>query len=235
VRLIGGSNLRAGVELKLSPGWKTYWRYPGDSGVPPRFDFSRSTNVQSVAVQWPAPHRFSDGVGYSIGYRNGVIFPLRVVPQNASQPVTLRLDLQYAVCEKVCVPVDARAELSLSSGASSQDAALTVAEAAVPKPALLDGGLDFYIRSVKRDPADKRRILVDVVAPENSKVDLFAEGPSPDWALPLPTDAPGAAAGQRRFAFDLDGLPPGAKADGAVLTLTAVTGTGAIEVKAALD
>src|SRR5262245_8662823 len=71
IRLISGKasadgTLRAGIELKLSPGWKTYWRYPGDSGVPPQFDFSRSSNVKSVTVSWPAPHRFSDGAGYSI-------------------------------------------------------------------------------------------------------------------------------------------------------------------------
>jgi DsbC/DsbD-like thiol-disulfide interchange protein len=231
----GSGALRAGVELKLSPGWKTYWRYPGDSGVPPRFDFSRSTNVQSVTVGWPAPHRFSDATGSSIGYRGGVIFPLRIVPQNTSQPVTLRLDLQYAVCEKVCIPVDAKVELAPGSGASSQDAALAAAEAMVPAATPLGGGKDFAITSVTRDPADKRRVVVDVMAPEHAKVDLFAEGPSPDWALPLPAAMPGAPAGQRRFAFDLEGLPPGAKADGAMLTLTAVGESGAIEVKAALD
>jgi len=231
----GSGALRAGVELKLSSGWKTYWRYPGDSGVPPRFDFSRSTNVKSVTVAWPTPHRFSDATGYSIGYRGGVLFPLRIVPQNASQPVTLRLDLQYAICEKVCIPVDAKVELAPGSGASSQDAALAAAEAMVPTSTPLGGGKDFAIVSVTRDPTDKRRVVVDVTAPEHAKIDLFAEGPSQDWALPLPAAAPGAPAGQRRFTFDLEGLPPGAKADGAVLTLTVAGESGAIEVKAALD
>ena len=50
----GASSFRAGIELTLQPGWKTYWRYPGDSGIPPRFDFSGSTNVQSATVAWPA-------------------------------------------------------------------------------------------------------------------------------------------------------------------------------------
>ncbi len=66
MRLVAGSaggadrtSLRAGIELRLATGWKTYWRYPGDSGVPPRFDFSKSTNVKSVTVRWPAPHRFT--------------------------------------------------------------------------------------------------------------------------------------------------------------------------------
>src|SRR5205807_3236385 len=88
VRLIAGSRTndamaRAGIEIKLAPGWKTYWRYPGDSGVPPRFDFAGSQNVKSVDLLWPAPHRLSDESGVTIGYKDDVIFPLRVVPQDA--------------------------------------------------------------------------------------------------------------------------------------------------------
>src|ERR1700712_755127 len=83
VRLIAGANksndasLRAGVEVKLQPGWHTYWRYPGDSGVPPRFDFAGSDNLKSAKVRYPAPRLFSDGGGDSIGYSDSVIFPLQ--------------------------------------------------------------------------------------------------------------------------------------------------------------
>src|SRR5882757_2739160 len=66
----GGRVFRAGVEIRLKEGWKTYWRYPGDSGVPPVFDFSKSQNVKAVTVLYPAPMRFSDGAGgSSIGYK----------------------------------------------------------------------------------------------------------------------------------------------------------------------
>ena len=98
---------RAGVEIKLKPGWKTYWRYPGDSGVPPVLTFSQSENVKAVTVLYPAPTRFADGGGgNSIGYKGGVILPLRVVPRDAARPVVLRLKLDYAACEKLCVPAD---------------------------------------------------------------------------------------------------------------------------------
>src|SRR5215475_14153567 len=82
----GAATFRAGVEIRLDSGWKTYWRYPGDSGVPPRFTFTRSDNVKSVAIGWPAPHRFSDASGGSIGYKDHVIFPLTVEPQDATKP-----------------------------------------------------------------------------------------------------------------------------------------------------
>jgi DsbC/DsbD-like thiol-disulfide interchange protein len=228
--------LRAGVEIKLARGWKTYWRYPGDSGIPPRFDFAASSNVKSVTVLWPAPHRLKDASGQSIGYKDQLIFPLRVVPQDAAQPVTLRLNLEYGVCEKLCVPVQTNAELVLARAPSAQDGALAAAEAQVPVPVQLGEGKSFAVRTVKRQSgASPQQVVVDVMAPEHFALDLFAEGPTPDWALPLPTPTAGAPAGQRRFVFALDGLPPGAKADGAALTLTAIAGGNAIEVKARLD
>ncbi len=72
--------LRAGIEIKLQPGWKTYWRYPGDSGVPPQFDFAGSENLASAEVLYPAPHSFKDEAGTSIGYKETVVFPVASRP-----------------------------------------------------------------------------------------------------------------------------------------------------------
>src|SRR3979411_479279 len=83
----GGRMFRAGVEIRLQEGWKTYWRDPGDYGVPPAPDFSKSQTLKAVTVPYPAPTRFSDGGGgNSIGYKGTVILPLHVVPQDASKP-----------------------------------------------------------------------------------------------------------------------------------------------------
>ena len=228
---------RSGVEIKLKPGWKTYWRYPGDSGVPPALDFSQSQNVKSAAVMFPAPMRFSDGAGgSSIGYKDGVIVPVHVTPADPARPVTLRLKLDYAVCEKLCVPAEAKLELELNGKPSSVEAALSAAESRVPKPSAVgDAGVPS-IRSVRRDNGSgKPKILVDVAAPPGAEVAPFAEGPTAQWALPLPEKVAGAPAGLQRFAFDLDGLPPGAKAAGADLRLTAVAGDKAVEASFRLD
>jgi DsbC/DsbD-like thiol-disulfide interchange protein len=233
-----GTKLRAGVEVRLAPGWKTYWRYPGDSGVPPRFDFAQSSNVQSATLRWPSPHRFGDANGQSIGYEDSVIFPVEVVAKDPLRPVTLRLKLDYAVCEKLCVPADGSVELLLvgAPGAAANDGTLAAAEARVPKPAPVGGGAAFAIRSVRQEPGARfPHLVVDVAAPTGAKVDLFAEGPTPEWALPLPAPVDGGPPGIQRFAFDLDGVPPGASAQGATLTLTAVADGTAIEVKARLD
>lgn len=240
VRLIAGNRhagdagLRAGIEIKLAPGWKTYWRYPGDSGVPPRFDFAELQNVKSIAIEWPAPHRHLDESGATIVYTDDVVFPLRVVPQDPGKPVKLSLKVGYAVCDKLCVPADGHAELLLDGAPSAFDAALTAADAQVPKPAKLGDAAPLAVRAVRREAGgDHPRIIVDVAGPD--PVDLFAEGPSPDWALPLPEPIAGAPAGLRRFAFMVDGVPPGAKTEGALLTFTLTSGAGAIEVKAHLD
>jgi DsbC/DsbD-like thiol-disulfide interchange protein len=243
-RLIAGSQpaasvvLRAGVEVRLKPGWHTYWRYPGDAGVPPQFDFKGSQNVKEVQVLWPAPQRIAEAGGAAIGYAGDVIFPLQVLPQDAAKPVLLRLKLDYAICEKLCVPAEAKAELAVGKGVfkgpTSQDAALLAAEARVPRTAKLGAGGPLGIAAVRREPGAARpRVLVDVVA--SGAVDLFAEGPTPQWALPLPMKIDGAPAGQQRFAFELDGLPPGASDRGALLTLTATTADNAVEVAIRLD
>src|SRR6266404_4594934 len=140
VRLLAGSRsgtvLLGGVAIQLQPGWKTYWRTPGDSGVPPRFDFSKSDNVEAVTVLWPAPQKFDDGAGgVSLGYKQQVVLPLRIVAKDTGKPVTLRADINYAVCEKICIPVDAKAELAFASVASTEDSNLSEALNSVPKPA----------------------------------------------------------------------------------------------------
>src|SRR5712671_6655034 len=108
MRLIAGTSMLAGVEIRLNPGWKTYWRYPGDSGVPPRFDFAGSQNVKAVEVLWPAPRRLPEAGLDTIGYDRDVILPLRVTPQDPAKPVTLQVKLDYAICEKLCVPAQTK-------------------------------------------------------------------------------------------------------------------------------
>ena len=232
VRLLAGSRsgtvLLGGVAIQLQPGWKTYWRTPGDSGVPPRFDFSKSDNVEAVTVLWPAPKKFDDGAGgTALGYKQQVVLPLRIIAKNADKPVTLRANINYAVCDKLCIPVDAKAELAFASVASTEDGNLSDALNAVPKPANVGDPNSLTIRDVKRD--GKANVLVDVIAPSGKDVSLFVEGPTPDWALPVPKLIEDGPSGVKRFAFELDGLPPGASADGAALKLTLVGGDKAYE------
>ncbi|MDB5567918.1 MAG: cytochrome biosis protein [Tardiphaga sp.] len=237
VRLMAGSRsgpvMLGGIAFQLQPGWHTYWRNPGDSGVPPRFDFSKSDNIEAVTILWPAPKKFEDGAGgHSLGYVKQLVLPLRVVAKDAGKPVTLRAAINYAVCEKLCIPVEANAELAFTSVASTEDGALTAALDTVPKPATIGDPNPLTIRDVKRDG---KNVLVDVVAPENSDASLFVEGPTPEWALPVPKLLAHSPAGVKRFSFELDGLPPGASAEGAALKLTLVGADRAYEFNVNLN
>jgi DsbC/DsbD-like thiol-disulfide interchange protein len=238
VRLLAGSRsggvLLGGIAIQLQDGWKTYWRTPGDSGVPPRFDFSKSDNVEAVTVLWPAPMKFDDGAGgFSLGYKKQVVLPLRIVARNNDKPVTLRANISYAVCDKICIPIEASSELTFSSVASTEDGNLAAALDSVPKPTNIGDPAPVTIRDVRREGA--KLVLVDVSAPETKDVHLFVEGPTPDWALPIPKLVENSPPGVKRFAFELDGLPPGAKADGAALKLTLVGGERAYEFNVNLN
>jgi DsbC/DsbD-like thiol-disulfide interchange protein len=238
VRLLAGSRsgpvLLGGVAVQLDPGWKTYWRTSGDSGVPPRFDFSKSENVEAVTVLWPAPTKFDDGAGgFSLGYHDQVVLPLRIVPKTNDKPVTLRANINYAVCEKICIPVEASTELTFASVASTEDSVLFAALDTVPKPASVGDPNPLTIRDVKRE--GKSTVLIDVLSPDARTVNLFVEGPTPDWALPVPKLVEHGPPGIKRFSFELDGLPPGVNPEGAALKLTLVGGDRSYEFNINLD
>ena len=110
--------LYAGVDIRLDKDWKTYWKAPGDGGgIPPEFDWSKSQNVSSVRVLYPAPKILKDTYGNSIGYKSGVLFPVVVTPADPLQPVRLRLHVYFGVCEEICIPAEATLALDVAPGA----------------------------------------------------------------------------------------------------------------------
>jgi DsbC/DsbD-like thiol-disulfide interchange protein len=237
LRLLAGSRtgsvLMGGIEIQLQPGWKTYWRTPGDSGVPPRFDFSKSANVESVTPLYPAPKKFDDGAGgTSYGYHKHVIFPLRIVPKNPNEPVQLRASISYAVCEKLCLPVEAEAELAFTSSASALDSVVAGALNKVPKPVGTAEATPIALKSFKRIGD---RVIIDIAAQNPAGLEVYAEGPTPDWALPVPKRVDTDEKDIARFEFKLDGLPAKARPEGAQLKLTVVGADGAFEYNIRLN
>ena len=233
--------LRAGIEIKLDTGWKTYWRDPGDSGVPPTFDFSGSENVKAVTVLWPAPARFPDGAGgNSIGYLEHVVLPLRVAPLDATKRTSLKLKLGYDVCGNMCVPVDADLKLPLT-GDGAEESAIEKAEVRVPRHLALGEGKErgLAILAVHREPGGAHeRVVVDVAAPAGAADRSFRRRADAGMVVAAAGTRAGSVGGNgstRQFSFELDGLPPDAQPKGAMLTFTAVSGDDAIEVPAHLD
>ena len=108
--------LRLGLHFKLKPGWKIYWRSPGDAGFPPIPDWSSSRNLKSAVMQWPAPERFSVLGLETLGYKKEVVFPITVTREDATKPLRLSGVIRYLVCDEICIPYDADVALNVAQG-----------------------------------------------------------------------------------------------------------------------
>jgi DsbC/DsbD-like thiol-disulfide interchange protein len=122
---------RAGLRLTLAPGWKTYWRAPGDAGIPPQFDWRGSGNVGALAITWPTPKVFDQNGLTSVGYADQVVLPLTITPRAAGAPLRLRGELDIGVCKDVCVPAQLRFDAALDP-AAARSPAITAALAQRP-------------------------------------------------------------------------------------------------------
>jgi DsbC/DsbD-like thiol-disulfide interchange protein len=116
--------LYAGIHIKLDSGWKTYWRVPGDSGVPPQIDWAGSANVGAIKVLYPTPIRLPEAGMISLGYKLEVVLPVEITPADPTKPVTLKLAAEYGVCKDICIPAEAKLELGLSPVALPGEGAL---------------------------------------------------------------------------------------------------------------
>jgi DsbC/DsbD-like thiol-disulfide interchange protein len=219
-RLIAAGAGLAGLEIALAPGAITYWRDPGDAGVPPTLDFSASDNIASVQPFFPAPKRIkeADG-GEAFGYDGGVVFPLRIKPRDAAKPATLRLNADFAVCEKVCLPAKAHFELTLpAAGASPYASAIDTALAAVPR---VVSPKDFGVLEAR--DADSWRLCS--ASEEGPPRDLFVEPPEGWWLKVTPATR---ADGQDCFALTIGDKPKDAVLP-IPLRLTLTGGASALE------
>ena len=121
-RVGSAQTLRLGLEFKMKPGWKIYWRSPGDAGFPPRIDWSGSTNVASAAIAWPAPQRFTVLGFNTTGYKKEVILPLTVRLSQPGRPARLRASVNYLTCAEICIPYTATLALDLPAGPAQTSA-----------------------------------------------------------------------------------------------------------------
>ena len=219
-RLIAGGGDLAGFEIALNPGAITYWRDPGDAGLPPTLDFSASDNVASVEPEFPAPKRIkeADG-GEAFGYDGSVVFPLRVKPRDPTKPATLKLNADFAVCEKVCLPAKAHLD----------------AHASVRPGSPYTGAIDAALAAVPRAVEPKNFGLLEALGADSWRLcsahedgpprDLFVEAPEGWWLKTAPAQADG---GRDCFTLTIGDKPKDAALPIA-LRLTLTGGAGAVE------
>lgn len=226
-----GETLPLALEVRLAPGWKTYWRTPGDAGLPPTLDWTGSENLKSAELLYPAPSRFTVLGFETIGYDKEVTFPLRATVSEPGKPASLRARLDILACEKICVPQRLDLALKLPSGP------------AVPGP-----DMDAVARAVARVPGDGAaaglsltglrlvngvlEVAIASTAPFGTP-DVFAETDPP-----IAFKAPLARSEGKNAVLWIEPaepLPAGETLDGQPVTLTIVDGERSAEFRVAAN
>ena len=111
-----GTHVTLGLQFALDPGWKIYWRSPGDAGYPPRLDWTGSNNLATAQLAWPAPQRFSVLGFETIGYQGEMVLPIDVTLAQPGRPLGIEAVVDYLTCDEICVPYNARLSLVVRAG-----------------------------------------------------------------------------------------------------------------------
>lgn len=175
----GETVVHAVLQIELKDGWKTYWRDPGDAGVPPQFDLTGSENLALANLQFPAPHRFDDGTSVWAGYKEPVAIGMDLTRSDATKAMRLKGSVFLGVCEKICVPVKVEFDVPVGDATSSNEDQQLVATtyAALPVAA----GATMKIENVK---LEGKRLLINVATP-SATPDLYLAAPQ-GWQFGSP-------------------------------------------------
>nr|WP_321458214.1 protein-disulfide reductase DsbD domain-containing protein [uncultured Cohaesibacter sp.] len=228
--------LKAGLEIQLDEGWKTYWKVPGDSGLPPSFDTDASRNAAKIETLWPVPHRIKAGGTEVLGYKDGIIFPFLITPKDAAQSVTLDLAAQVGLCAQLCVPLYAEFSLDIPAGGAHDLAVELLIDRDIALVPLAPSD-KFGITDIQYDKTDdgQKRLIINALIPDGyGKKDLFVEAPE-GWFLPLTSHMENNVGEQEQFSLRLDGLPENTSTVGKKLTFTLTNGDEAVVETRALE
>ena len=222
-------SLRVGLQIKLAPGWKTYWRSPGDAGIPPLLDWSGSENMISAEVLWPLPEEF-DAYGFSSwGYHDEVVFPIDITLQEPGNPLDLKLRLQLGICEDVCIPYELEFTLTLDTKSAETTGDASIIEAFSRRVPEKIGSETAVLTQVMASSKDDRLFAVTATStlPLN-KPSIIVEGEDGTY---FDLVSASLSADRRHVAFELEGHLP-AKSDrisGQDITVTIFDGSVAGE------
>ena len=223
-----------GLQFILAPGWKTYWRSPGDAGLPVRVDWAGSANLAGADLAWPVPHRFTLFGLDTFGYQDEVVLPIAARPADPAKPLSLRLKVEYLVCEKICIPYSASLALDLPASAPApSDFAQIIDRYRSRVPG--DGsahGLRLLAATAEGSEAKPRLVVsVDSTLPLQQP-DLIVEGPASLY-FPAPRVAIDRDGHHVRLTVEVKRDSHGPPLAGTPLVLTVVDGNRGLEAKRA--
>jgi DsbC/DsbD-like thiol-disulfide interchange protein len=220
------------LDIRLAPGWKTYWRNPGQSGIPPSVSLPGASGLVLESIRFPVPKTFDDGFSSYIGYDRSVGLPLTLKRNEAgSAPARFSASVFLGVCKDICIPMQAELSVDLTSGvaADAEEAAIVAAaEAALPEAP----SPGFTVTDARWTP-DGKSLAVTFSAPGPTEPEVFVSGPDGfqfgSGAVPARTGA------SYRVEVPLLHKPRGASLSGVPILFTADSGGRSMETPLAID
>lgn len=218
-----------GLQFQLKPGWKIYWRSPGDAGFPPDPLWEGSENLAGATLAWPAPLRFSILGLETLGYKDEVVFPLTAKVSQPGEPLRLKSKIRYLACEEICIPYQAKLAFDLPAGPAKPGAFAHLIDnfqARVPGPGARHGL--SVVKTVLLEGGTDPRVQVEARSERPfAKPDIFIEGPD-EVIFGKPKVS--LSDDRKRVVLALTGIGmEPAELDGADLVLTLVDGNRSME------
>ncbi len=218
----------AALHIRLAPGWKTYWRAPGETGIPPHFDWSKSENLRGVRYHWPSPRVFDIYGARTIGYAEELVLPIELHPKQPGKPIRLRGEVDLGICETICMPARLLLDAQLD-GAGVSDPVIHQALASQPRSAKRAGV--GVVRCDLEPISDGLRLQVRIEMPRlpGDEVALVEAGDPRIWVSQPMVERRGGA-----LHLEADLVPPNGKPmalQRTALRFTVIAGSNAVDIR----
>jgi suppressor for copper-sensitivity B len=232
-----GERIALGLEFRMKPGWKIYWRSPGDAGFPPQLNWAGSQNFAGAKMAWPAPHRFSVLDLETLGYKKHVVFPIEAEPFEPGKPVNLRAKVQFLTCDDICVPYETALALDLPAGPdinTPEAGAIETWRARVP-PTGGDAPLAIEKAELAGEGASQALVVRISGKEPLAAPDVFVEGPV-DYGFRKPVVQVASTGTEALLSIGvLAPKKPDSRLAGETVTLTLVDGDRSVERRLVLE
>ena len=230
VESVAGERVDLGVEFDLQPGWKIYWRSPGDAGLPPRVDWTGSENLKEAVIAWPVPHRFSLFGLETFGYGGQVVLPVEAVAARPGEALGLRGKVDYLICEDICIPYTADLSLDLPAGDGARAPQAFMIESFRRQAPGRGAEQGLELEKVTLTGTLEAPVL-EVVARSDRPFDapdLLVEAP-PGFHFGIPEVTLAEGGREARLLLAVSQVLPGTVLEGKQITLTVIDGQRGLE------
>ncbi len=219
----------AALRVRLAPGWKTYWRSPGQAGIPPGFDWSGSQNLVSATPRWPAPKAFENFGLRSLGYKNELLLPLELRPRDPGAPIRLDVTVVMGVCYDICLPLTVTLQQILPTDVITPDTRIRQALARGPASAAAAGVRNVTCRATPIEDGLRLRAELEMPALGGDEITVFELPDREIWIAEASTTRQGG-----RLSAETELVPPGQapfSLDRSTLRITVIGEKGAVDIK----